>query len=311
MIVSGAVIMFSAEITGVVFNTQKFSIHDGNGIRTLIFMKGCPLRCIWCSNPESQKPEPELMFVKSKCTGCGKCAALCPQGAVDASTFDVDRSKCTRCGVCASKCYANAKKMAGRKVTLREMMDLIEKDRIFYTNSGGGVTIGGGESTAQHKFVEELLKACRASHIHTAIETCGYGKWDDIKGVFDNTDQVFFDLKAIDTRLHRDLTGAGSELILKNAENAVRNGNEIVFRIPLVPGYNDGRENIEQTGEFVKRMQGMNDRISVEVLPYHDLGRDKYRWLDMDYELAGVEKPDRCHVDECRDILKDKGCKVI
>ena len=268
--------MISADMTGTVFNTQKFSIHDGTGIRTLIFMKGCPLRCIWCSNPESQRPGPEVMFVRSKCTGCGKCAALCREAAVDDVTFDIDRSRCVKCGLCTSKCYAGAKKMTGRQVTVREMMELIEKDRIFYTNSGGGVTVGGGEPAMQHGFVEELLKACRASHIHTAIETCGYGRWQDICGMFDNADQIFFDLKAMDPELHRRLTGVSNELILHNAEQAAAGGNEIIFRIPLIPGCNDSLTNIEETGAFVGGLSGNGSNVFIEILPYHDLGRDKY-----------------------------------
>lgn len=303
--------MISADMTGTVFNTQKFSIHDGTGIRTLIFMKGCPLRCIWCSNPESQRTGPEVMFVRSKCTGCGKCAALCREAAVDDVTFDIDRSRCVKCGLCTSKCYAGAKKMTGRQVTVREMMELIEKDRIFYTNSGGGVTVGGGEPAMQHGFVEELLKACRESHIHTAIETCGYGRWQDICGMFDNADQIFFDLKAIDPELHRRLTGVSNELILHNAEQAAVRGKDVIFRIPLIPGCNDSLTNIEETGIFVGGLSGNGRNVSIEILPYHDLGRDKYRWLDMDYGLEDTGKPDAMQVEELKTILKNRGCSVV
>lgn len=303
--------MISADMTGTVFNTQKFSIHDGTGIRTLIFMKGCPLRCIWCSNPESQRTGPEVMFVRSKCTGCGKCAALCREAAVDDVTFDIDRSRCVKCGLCTSKCYAGAKKMTGRQVTVREMMELIEKDRIFYTNSGGGVTVGGGEPAMQHGFVEELLKACRESHIHTAIETCGYGRWQDICGMFDNADQIFFDLKAIDPELHRRLTGVSNELILHNAEQAAVRGKDVIFRIPLIPGCNDSLTNIEETGAFVGGLSGNGSNVSIEILPYHDLGRDKYRWLDMDYSLEDTGKPDATQVEELKTILKNRGCSVV
>lgn len=303
--------MISADMTGTVFNTQKFSIHDGTGIRTLIFMKGCPLRCIWCSNPESQRTGPEVMFVRSKCTGCGKCAALCREAAVDDVTFDIDRSRCVKCGLCTSKCYAGAKKMTGRQVTVREMMELIEKDRIFYTNSGGGVTVGGGEPAMQHGFVEELLKACRESHIHTAIETCGYGRWQDICGMFDNADQIFFDLKAIDPELHRRLTGVSNELILHNAEQAAVRGKDVIFRIPLIPGCNDSLTNIEETGAFVGGLSGNGSNVFIEILPYHDLGRDKYRWLDMDYGLEDTGKPDATQVEELKTILKDHGCSVV
>ena len=274
-------------------------------------MKGCPLRCIWCSNPESQQTGQEVMFVRSKCTGCGKCAALCREAAVDDVTFDIDRSRCVKCGLCTSKCYAGAKKMTGRQVTVREMMELIEKDRIFYTNSGGGVTVGGGEPAMQHGFVEELLKACRESHIHTAIETCGYGRWQDICGMFDNADQIFFDLKAIDPELHRRLTGVSNELILHNAEQAAVRGKDVIFRIPLIPGCNDSLTNIEETGAFVGGLSGNGSNVSIEILPYHDLGRDKYRWLDMDYGLEDTGKPDAMQVEELKTILKNRGCSVV
>ena len=230
---------------------------------------------------------------------------------MDDVTFDIDRSRCVKCGLCTSKCYAGAKKMTGRQVTVREMMELIEKDRIFYTNSGGGVTVGGGEPAMQHGFVEELLKACRESHIHTAIETCGYGRWQDICGMFDNADQIFFDLKAIDPELHRRLTGVSNELILHNAEQAAVRGKDVIFRIPLIPGCNDSLTNIEETGAFVGGLSGNGSNVSIEILPYHDLGRDKYRWLDMDYGLEDTGKPDATQVEELKTILKDHGCSVV
>lgn len=301
------------ETTGTIFNTQKFSIHDGNGLRTLIFMKGCPLNCLWCSNPESQNPKLEIMDVKSNCIGCGKCAILCESNAIHDSTFDIDRSLCVKCGKCAIKCYANAKKMVGKETTVREMMELIEKDRIFYTNSGGGVTVGGGEPLMQPEFVRDLLSSCRQSNIHTAIETCGYGKWDDIKEVFEATDQIFFDLKALDSNLHRELTGVENEIILENASRLVkslRRDQEIVFRIPLVPGCNDSEENIEATGIFVSTLEGPNKNISIEILPYHNLGEDKYKWLNREYSLAQLKKHEKETVEHYKEILR-KTCKKI
>lgn len=297
--------------TGVIFNTQKFSIHDGEGIRTLIFMKGCPLRCLWCSNPESQATEIEIMDVKSNCVKCGKCAVLCENHAIRGADFDIDRTLCSRCGKCAEKCYANAKKIVGRKMTIREVMRIIEKDRIFYTNSGGGVTIGGGEPVMQHEFVEALLRACKESNIHTAIETCGYGAWEKIKGIFEFTDQIFFDLKAMDADLHRRLTGASNERILENAEKAAGLGKEIIFRIPLVPGCNDSEENVKATGEFVASLQKENDRIGIELLPYHNLGQDKYQWLNVEYELVDTEKPAEEKIAAYKTMLAELCNKVI
>lgn len=302
------------ETTGMIFNTQKFSIHDGNGMRTLIFMKGCPLQCLWCSNPESQNLGIEIMDVKSNCVGCGKCVALCEHHAVEEGTFDIDRERCRKCGMCAEKCYANAKKIVGKTVTIREIMQLIEKDRIFYTNSGGGVTIGGGEPLLQHEFVEELLRTCKASNLHTAVETCGYGTWDAVKGVFEAADQVFFDLKAMDSELHRTLTGVGNEKILENASRLAEIAGldkEIVFRIPLIPGCNDSEDNIKETGRFTASLERPDNRIAVEILPYHNLGEDKYRWLNRDYPLPKLKKPSNEKVEGYKELLRQTCGRVI
>lgn len=297
--------------SGIIFNTQKFSIHDGAGIRTLIFMKGCPLRCIWCSNPESQIAGLEVMDVRSNCVGCGKCVVLCEQNAVDPVSFVIDRKACSKCGRCVEKCYANAKKLIGREVSVKELMAIIEKDRIFYSNSGGGVTIGGGEPVMQHAFVEELLYACQSSNIHTAIETCGYGKWEDIKGVFAYVDQAFFDLKAMDSDLHQKLTGVENQVILENAQHVASICGEVVFRIPLIPGYNDSEENIRKTGDFVRELYKYNENISMEILAYHDFGKDKYQWMNTEYKLADLKKPTPERIDKCKNLLRKQNCKVI
>lgn len=296
---------------GTIFNIQKFSIHDGEGIRTLIFMKGCPLKCIWCSNPESQKSSIEIMDVKSNCIACGKCVNLCISKAINPVTFDINRNLCDECGVCAKYCYANAKKLTGKKVTISELITVIEKDRIFYTNSGGGVTIGGGEPVMQYEFVTELLKACKEANIHTAVETCGYGKWRNIGEMFNYLDEVFFDLKMMDSNRHKKLTGVGNELILQNAKHIAEKGVKITFRIPLIPSVNDDTENIRYTGEFVSELSSKNDNIAVEILPYHELGKDKYQWLNMKYEIDNTVKPDKVSVEECKTLLKELGCRVI
>lgn len=296
---------------GTIFNIQKFSIHDGEGIRTLIFMKGCPLRCIWCSNPESQKPFLEVMDVKSNCVACGKCVKLCRKNAVDPVTFNIDRNLCDKCGICAEYCYANAKKLTGKQVTVDELKSIIEKDRIFYTNSGGGVTIGGGEPVMQYEFVTELLKECHKSNIHTAIETCGYGIWADICSIFDYLDEVFFDLKMMDSGRHKDLTGVENRMILENARHIAEKGLKITFRIPLIPAINDDRENIEATGRFVASLSKENENIAVEILPYHELGKDKYKWLDVRYKAEDIEKPDKARVEEHKALLEKLGCRVI
>lgn len=302
--------MVDNQKTGVIFNTQKFSIHDGGGIRTLIFMKGCPLRCIWCSNPESQKMGVEIMDVRTNCISCGKCFNLCENGGIDPETYLIDYSLCIGCSQCADFCYANAKKTVGKVVTLEELMKIIEKDRIFYKNSGGGVTIGGGEPLAQYEFVEELLRMCQSSNIHTAIETSGYGKWEHVRSVFHHCDQIFFDLKHMDDETHRRLTGVGNASILQNARQVAALGKNVIFRIPLIQGYND-EENVAETGKFVRSLDAAGDSIRIELLPYHNFGQDKYRWLDRDYALQGMKPMDKNVIQEYNNVLSDLGCNIV
>lgn len=296
---------------GIVFNIQKYSIHDGSGIRTLVFMKGCPLRCRWCSNPESQTFSEEIMFIKNKCIGCGKCVEVCPQKATDARTFEIDRNMCTACGNCAEVCYANAKKNVGTGYSVGEIMEVIEKDRVFYRKSQGGVTIGGGEPTAQPQFVLNLLKECKRLNIHTAIETCGYGEWKKVKEIFETVDQILYDLKHMDDQEHLKLTGVSNHLILRNAEKIARMGKAILFRIPVIPGYNSNDENIIEAGKFIKRLMNFNEQIQVELLPYHNLGADKYSSLGRTYQLDDLKPPETEKKEYWNNILESCGCNVV
>lgn len=296
-------------MTGVIFNTQKFSIHDGSGIRTLIFMKGCPLRCVWCSNPESQKPEPEITDVRTNCIGCGDCVPACPKNAVNPKTFEIDRSLCGVCGLCAKSCYAQAKKMTGRVVTIEEMVETAVKDQVIYRNSGGGVTVGGGEPLVQPDFVCELLKELRVRNIHTAIETCGFGSWTEAEKVFRQADQILFDLKSMDDKKHREYTGVSSETILHNAEKAAASGGSVLFRIPVIPDINDG-DNIRKTGEFVRRLQDENSKVQLELLPYHNFGKDKYKWLGRDYELEKLDRMEKKDLKPYYEELEKMGCNL-
>ena len=296
---------------GLVFNIQKFSIHDGTGVRTLVFMKGCPMSCMWCSNPESQSFEVEFMDIKSNCTGCRKCYHICPQHAVSPDTLDIDRTVCNACGKCADVCYSNAKKQVGRLYSVDELVGMVEKDYIMYRNSGGGVTVGGGEPTAQHEFVGHLLKECRSINIHTAIETCGYADKEKFKYTVENADQVFFDLKHMDAKKHAELTGVSNDLILENARELSKTDKEIIFRIPLIPILNSDTENIMKTGEFIFSLMTSSNDIKVEILPYHEMGKGKYDGLNRKYELHNIKTPAKEHIVRCKEILKKSGCDVI
>ncbi len=300
-----------SNLKAIVFNVQKFSIHDGSGMRTLVFMKGCPLSCIWCSNPESQSAFVEIIDVKTNCIKCGKCYYICHKKAISKNDFNIDKSLCDGCGMCADKCYANAKKKVGSIYSIEDLMEKIEKDYIIYRNSEGGVTIGGGEPMMQASFVAELLKQCHSINIHTALETCGYSSWDKAESVFRHTDQIFFDLKHMDCYKHKEITGVENTLILQNAEKLAGMRKEVIFRIPLIPTLNDSIENIRDTGIFVKNLMCHAADIKIEILPYHSMGINKYNWLNREYTLKWLKTPDNDYVEARKNILGKIGCNVI
>lgn len=296
------------ENNGFIFNTQKFSIHDGQGIRTLLFMKGCPLKCKWCCNPESQLFTEDILFIRNKCIGCGYCIKACPKNAISEDDFSIDRSKCDSCGKCTEVCYANSKKVAGKWITKREVLEELEKDRIVFTNTNGGITIGGGEPICQPEFVESLLRDARQLSLTTAMESSGYGEWDKIKGIYPHLDELFMDLKCMDSEKHKYLTGVGNELILENAKKIAALGTDITFRIPLIPGANDSKENVEETALFVKEL---GDNAKLELLAYHRLGEDKFEWMDLEYEMKGTEVPEETVKQELEDFIESLGCQVV
>ncbi len=296
------------ENNGLIFNIQKFSIHDGEGIRTLVFMKGCPLRCIWCCNPESHSFTEDLLFVRTKCIGCGYCVKACPEQAISPTNFEIDRSKCTVCGECTKVCYANAKKIVGKWVTRRDILNELEKDRSVFMHSKGGLSIGGGEPICQPEFVSALLKDAQQLNFSTAMESCGYGDWDKIKDIYPHLDELFMDIKCMDSARHKELTGVPNELILENAKKIAALGNHITFRVPLIPGLNDGKENITETARFVA---GLGNNVQLEFLLYHRLGEDKFKWMDKDYKLAGVEVHEGNIKTEMEDLAESIGCKVV
>ena len=303
--------MKADSIKGVVFNLQHYSIHDGPGIRTTVFLKGCPLKCLWCQNPESQDPDPLLFFTAEKCTGCGTCSGACPNGAIRLidGKSKTDRERCTWCGKCVSVCPNEARSIIGREMTAEEVFEDLKTDDIFYRNSGGGVTLSGGDPVFQPDFSIAILKLCRSAGIHTALETCGFLEWGRLKNILKQTDLVLYDIKHMDSTRHKAYTGVANELILENAEKIHRDLKLPVFpRVPLVPGYNDSLENLKCTAEFIAtKLDGDN---MVHILPYHPLGETKY--LRMERKITtSVTLPSDRQLETARQIFESAGLSAV
>ena len=274
---------------GVIFDIQRYSIHDGPGIRTVVFFKGCPLRCAWCGNPEGQRTAPAIEFFAARCQRCGQCLEVCPRAAVNgdldcAPVAKLDRTACDLCSRCVEACAHAALKVSGRTVTAADVMAEVKKDAGFYRKSGGGVTLSGGEPLAQPAFAEEILRGCGDANIHSAVETCGYAPEGVFRRVVDAADLVLFDLKHMDTDAHAQQTGVSNGPVLANLARLVRWGKPVIARIPLVPGRNDGPENLSAVASRLAQL-GVRD---VHLMPFHQLGKDKYHRLGMRYQLAEV-----------------------
>ncbi len=266
---------------GIVFNIQRYSIHDGPGIRTTVFLKGCPLRCFWCQNPESQDLNPQILLDRKKCTLCGNCIAICPTKAIRLSDekLTIDRKACKGCGKCVEVCPNEARRLVGKYATVDEIMHHVLRDVKFYENSGGGVTLSGGEPTAQPRFVLAILKRCKEEGLHTALDTCGYAPWTTMKKLLDHVDLVLYDLKHMDPKKHYDATGKDNRLVLRNVTR-IADHKPLRIRVPLIPGFNDSPEDIRALARFVKKEL---DSVPIDLLPYNKLGENKYDLLDKSY----------------------------
>lgn len=267
---------------GVVFNIQRYSLHDGPGIRTIPFFKGCPMRCKWCSNPESQKPQPELMFQSDKCVHCGKCMETCRYSAISyENPYFVDRERCIGCGECAEACPTAALVQKGKRVTVWQIIQELQKDESVYRRSGGGITLSGGEALSQPEFACELLKACKAKGWHTAIETTGLSPKAVIEKVFPFVDLALVDIKSIDPMKHKENTGVDNRQIL---ENVIRISyiTKTIVRIPVILGVNADVESIRAIAEFTRLMHNID---TIHLLPYHNYGENKYALLGRIYPM--------------------------
>jgi pyruvate formate lyase activating enzyme len=299
-----------APLSGWIFDIKRFAIHDGPGIRTTVFLKGCPLQCKWCDNPESQLKEPHLVYWQERCISCNACLAACPRGAiVVASGGDrlIDVERCDLCGCCVEACYSGALEQVGRLITVDELFSIIEEDRPFYEESGGGVTLSGGEPLAQPAFTQALLRRCQEEYIHTAIETCGHAPPKTFEAILPHVDLILYDLKELDPDRHQQFTGVSPELILGNLRALADCGPPIIVRRPVIPGYNDAPGDSHALGRFLEELD-MNQEV--HLLPYHRLGRAKYRRLGRDYPLAGQPSLDEEQVTPLKDILESYGLQV-
>jgi len=280
----------------IITNIQGYSIHDGPGLRTTVFFKGCPLRCKWCANPENLTAEVQVGFLSRLCTNCGRCEKVCPAGAIipGDQVYRIDRAKCTDCGACTETCFSKALVRYGEPMTSEAVFRKVRRDKMFYDSSNGGVTVSGGEPMVSSRFVAELFALCKSDGIHTCIETCGYAPEEAFDRVMPVTDLFYFDLKLMDPVQHKKWTGVSNESILRNASRLVAAGKEVLFRQPLIPTVNDTAENIEATAAF---MRSLGERgCSLQLMPYHRAGQTKYDALQKQNETADIlpMKPEAC-----------------
>lgn len=297
----------NGDLVGQVFNIQRFSTHDGPGIRTTVFLKGCPLRCFWCQNPESQSLQPVLMFREDKCTTCGRCIEACPNEAVSIvdDRLEIDRELCQACGACAEPgaCLAGTRKIEGKSMTVNEVMKQVVSDYSIYQNSGGGITVSGGDCEAQPEFTAELLKAAHKELINTCVEISGAFRWETVKMITDHADYILYDLKCMDDKRHKEGTGVSNKHILENAKNLVGENKRIQFRTPLIPGFNDSPEDIEATARFIRDELGLAPADHLELLAYNNLGEDKYLRLGKGDTRPAYQRQSGEYVKQLKEIV--------
>ena len=296
---------------GTIFNVEGYAVYDGPGIRTIVFLKGCPLTCFWCQNPEGHEPQCQLAFFPDNCIGCGRCASACPNEAVERiegkSVMNWD--KCRRCFKCVEVCLTEARKIMGKLVTAEEVVEEVIKDMPFYRRSGGGITLSGGEPLMQADFASKILRLCKERNISTAIEISGFADKNDFTKVLRYTDFIYYDLKHMDSKKHKAGVGVGNEMILENL-NRIPMNMTVIVRVPIVPGYNDSRKNILDTAEFVEKL---NKVKKIELLPYNKLGVSKYERLGKKYLLPNIELPSHEEMSRLKNVVETCGipCEIV
>ncbi len=302
----------TTNVTGRIFDIQRFSLHDGPGIRTTVFMKGCPLHCIWCHNPESISPHPAVSFVPEKCIGCGYCFRVCPNGGhrMDPEKGHVrDRERCEACGLCTRECYSGALELVGRDATVEEVLGEVLRDTPFYETSGGGMTLSGGEPLQQTEFTEALLSAAKKAGLHCCVDTSGHAQWDSFERVIPFVDLFLYDYKQTDPDLHRKYTGASNELILANLRKLHQRGATVRLRCPIIPGLNDHEEHFAGIAALARELPGLE---GVQIMPYNRLGESKLERLGLDATgRPHPPTPDEDTVNSWVTRLKRHGVSVL
>ncbi len=271
--------------TGIVYNIQKLSVHDGPGIRTTVFLKGCPLKCTWCSNPESQSIKEQMLYFDNLCVGCGACISECPLQLIhiENGKSSFDKSKCTDCGACTKVCQTKSREMSGKRLTVDEVVKEVKKDILFYENSGGGVTFCGGEPTMQKDYLLELMQACYDEGIDITLDTCGYCNHENFKAFIPYVNLFLFDCKLMNAKKHQQYTEQDNELILENLKFLLQHNKNVHIRIPLIPEVNDTEENVQSLANFIHDNAKNSTNYSIDILPYHEYGKSKYKALGLEF----------------------------
>lgn len=321
--------------SGMVFDIKKYSINDGPGIRTTVFLSGCPLSCWWCHNPESQSLRPVLMYRANRCLGCGACADVCPEEAISVTEEFLDAElteshgepkknsaqlrplrvqnvftdllKCTKCQTCIATCYSGAREFSGREMTVSQVMSQVTREIPFYDESGGGVTFSGGEPLMQPGFLSALLKACRKQEIHTVVDTSGFANWNVFEQIRQDVDLFLYDLKHMDSVRHKEVTGVPNEPIVENLRRLSAVGAKCVVRIPLIPGINDNEQNLVESAKFLASLPKLE---GVELMGYHDIAQAKYEALGMEYKLVGLKGPGEEEMRNAAEVISSCGLHV-